>query len=667
MNIAFRRALVACMAIVSMAVANVSAQTRNPADFAEGKVINPNNHYQKNGNHVLGLAFDTTACGLNYVGAKKMITSRYNAVAINTFGAGFPATLSISGLPNSCYAVVRAFIWWDVSYFAGSSDTPLLVLTNPFGAIDTIAATDIGSDASKCWGEVGTRTFRADVTNYITGNGAYVLDSIIGSNSFEVDGASLIIIYRDLNAPYTGSISIWDGCISIVGGTVDQVISIDTVCAAATNARAFYMAADLQDNVATTHQATLNSIVGNYTQDFWNFDDTATTVSVGQATSDFGISISSDCYNFLLAGLYYQTTTCTVCTPTGFSFTTHQTPIPCGSVSGATASVTTGGGIGPFSFVWSPSGGTDAAATGLSAGIYHCIITDLGGLCTAIATFDIVQQDVINPHTFHVPISCHDSANGLAYVNPTGGVGPYLYLWTPSGGTSATASSFSAGTYTISVADGNGCFIIDTVSFTDPAPIVVVPSTLDVPCNGGTTGAATATVSGGNGPYNYSWSPSVGLGNSALSITAGTYFVTITDNTGCTATQAFTLTQPPPITIAISNDTTVCPGDAVNLFAIASGGSVPYHYVWSNGVMNSTQTVHPTVTTVYSIIVTDANGCASQTYFDTVTVLPAPVITFSPQNPTICIGDAVTITANGTSNYLWSTGSTNASISVSPT
>src|ERR1035437_9140493 len=80
----------------------VDAQVQNANDFANGKVINPNAKKMKNGNHLLGLAYDTSACGLNYAGARIMITTRYNAAAVNTLGHGYPADLNISGIPTGC-------------------------------------------------------------------------------------------------------------------------------------------------------------------------------------------------------------------------------------------------------------------------------------------------------------------------------------------------------------------------------------------------------------------------------------------------------------------------------------------------------------------------------------------------------------------------------------
>ena len=645
---------------------NVKAQVQNANDFAGGKVINPNAKKMKNGNHLLGLAYDTSACGLNYAGARVMITTRYNASAVNTLGHGYPADLNISGIPTGCFTLLKAYIWWDVSYQAGSSDTPMVVLTNPLGVRDSFPAMDIGSDGSKCWGEVGTRTFRADVTSNFGGNGAYVIDTIYGNTVWEVDGASLVLIYQDLNTSYKGSISIWDGTIVIDGGTISQTISCDTVCDTAINARAFMMAADLQDNVATTHQATLNNVVGNYPQNFWNFDDVATTVTIGQSTSIFGVNISSDCYNFCVAGLYYQTTNCTVCTPIGFTYTTSQTPIACGTTNTGTANVTISGGIGPFSYQWSPTGGTASTASNLTQGTYYVVITDSGAGCTAIAVINMVQADVIDPHLNEVPITCNNAANGIAFVNPTGGVNGYTYTWSPSGGNGNTASNLGAGMYTILIVDGNGCYAIDSVNMINPTPMLVTPFVVDETCNGGTNASASVSVSGGTGPYSYTWSPAVGIGASALSITAGNYTVTITDSTGCTATMAFSITQPAPVTIAMSNDTTICAGQPITIHGLAAGGHGPYSYVWNNGVFVNTQTVTPLTTTTYTLIATDANGCPSQTYSITVTVNPSPTVLIVPDTATICFGDSVTLTATGNGSFLWSNGSTNASITVSP-
>jgi|ERR1039458_10019010 hypothetical protein len=152
----------------------------------------PKINHEKNGSHTLGQTYNDSLCGLNYVTGSVLIETRYNQYATNTFGSGFPATISITGL-IPCH-VIQAYLWWTVFYQTGSSIAPIVALTNPAAVTSQTIATLAGSDGYKCWGESGTRTFRADVTASISGNGIYTIDSIHGNTAWEVDGATLLII-----------------------------------------------------------------------------------------------------------------------------------------------------------------------------------------------------------------------------------------------------------------------------------------------------------------------------------------------------------------------------------------------------------------------------------------------------------------------------------------
>ena len=131
-------------------------------------------------------------------------------------------------------------------------------------------------------------------------------------------------------------------------------------------------------------------------------------------------------------------------------------------------------------------------------------------------------------------VSCHGGSNGVGTVTPSGGVGPYSYIWVPQGGSAATASGLPAGTYNVIISDG-------TTSLTQPVTIVE-PSLLggnvsktDATSALAADGSATVTASGGTAPYTYSWAPSGGTAATATGLTQGAYSVTVTDDNGCVA------------------------------------------------------------------------------------------------------------------------------------
>ncbi|MFY7732449.1 MAG: SprB repeat-containing protein, partial [Bacteroidia bacterium] len=130
-------------------------------------------------------------------------------------------------------------------------------------------------------------------------------------------------------------------------------------------------------------------------------------------------------------------------TVTTITATTSQTNVSCNGGSNGSATVTPSGGAGGYIYSWSPSGGTAATATGLSAGTYTCSITSNG--CTITRNFTITQPTAISTATAaQTNVSCNGGSNGSASVTPSGGAGGYTYLWSPSGGATATTTGRAA-------------------------------------------------------------------------------------------------------------------------------------------------------------------------------------------------------------------------------
>ena len=266
--------------------------------------------HEKNGNSALGISFDTTACGLSYTQATSMITTRYNQYAVNTFGHGFPDTLHLAGLPGS-YTIAKAYVYFDESYTSACT-TPVLSFNDAGGNAHNVDASLIGTSIAVCWGETGTYAFRADVTNYITTNGNYVITGISCATDWEVDGATLLVIYQNLWVNFEGTIVLFDGCSAIDGGSITDSVQGFHVCQVPSYGSGFVISADLQDNVAPTHATIINNVSDSFPNLFMNFDDAPIYFNAGQTSARMGISTSADCFLVSTTGIYYRDT-CNFC------------------------------------------------------------------------------------------------------------------------------------------------------------------------------------------------------------------------------------------------------------------------------------------------------------------------------------------------------------------
>ncbi|WP_321997656.1 HYR domain-containing protein [Draconibacterium orientale] len=234
-----------------------------------------------------------------------------------------------------------------------------------------------------------------------------------------------------------------------------------------------------------------------------------------------------------------------------------------GTIGGsATSGYWTGGG-GTFDDATKPDAIYTLSQAEIDAGIAELILStdDPAGVCEAYRdTLYITIHNSLEITTSSTTPDCHGRENGLATVTvsvPT--VGPYTYLWS-DGQTTPTARNLSAGTYTVTVTDANGCTASEEVIVDEPdlfvisatSPIITAPS-----CYGANDGSATMEVTGGTAPYTFIWDAATGDQRTATAsnLAAGTYTVLVTDANGCSAaTFTATIPNPPPPTLNCPED-----------------------------------------------------------------------------------------------------------------
>jgi hypothetical protein len=293
--------------------------------------------------------------------------------------------------------------------------------------------------------------------------------------------------------------------------------------------------------------------------------------------------------------------------PCTLSASANGTPVSCNGGTDGTATATATGNLVPVTYLWS-NGETTASITGLVAGTYTVTVTETP-TCTAVAAYTVTEPLAMDAACSKTDATTIGGAEGTASVIATGGTAPYTYLWS-NGQTTASITGLTAGTYTVTVTDLNGCTAICMVTVQEPGCNLSATATgTDVSCNGGNNGTATATAIGNLVPVTYLWSN----GETTASITglvAGTYTVTVTETPTCTAVAAYTVTEPLAMDAACSKtDATTIGGADGTASVIATGGTAPYTYLWSNG--QTTASITGLTAGTYTVTVTDLNGCTA--------------------------------------------------------
>ncbi len=395
------------------------------------------------------------------------------------------------------------------------------------------------------------------------------------------------------------------------------------------------------------------------------------TGGIAPYTYSWSTSSTSQSITSLSAGSYTalvtDANTCTISTvgtisqPSAISINSVITNVTCFGNSTGAVSTTITGGTTPYTYSWSNSASTQNISS-LTAGTYTLNLVDFRGcIKTSIATITQPSSVAVTVNT--ASLACFGSNTGTIGLTVNGGTAPYTYSWSNSA-TSQTIGSLAAGNYSVLVTDALGCTRTATTSVLSPLALSTTVTAINVLCNGASTGSVNLVVSGGNTPYSYNWSNS-STSQNLNSVAAGNYTVTVTDNRGCVKTATATITQPSAsISISSTQNSVNCFGGSTGTIGVvASGGSGPYTYLWSNSV--TTQTVGSLIAGNYSVIVTDASGC-TRTY-STLILQSASITPVVTTTSISCLGgtngSASLTVSGGTAPYTYS-WSTNASAST---
>jgi gliding motility-associated-like protein len=338
--------------------------------------------------------------------------------------------------------------------------------------------------------------------------------------------------------------------------------------------------------------------------------------------------------------------------------TVNSTSITCAQLGSAT--VTSQGTGGPFSYTWMPSGQTSSVATGLSPGVYTITVHDFGSNFTYTASTVFTSLIPLQGNlAYSNSITCNGVPTGTASVTGITGGAPLVpphFAWSSSGAatqTTAMATGLGAGTWNVIVTDAvTGCQINQTFFITQPPALSLNLSASSPTACAGASIALSGTVAGGSplatgSGYTYQWTAGAAADTNIVSQPIhGNYVYTLTakDSYSCAVSNTIGVSFIVNPALSIPN-VSICPLQTGTL-SVSGAAS----YTWGSGSPGTTFTDNPSGTTQYSVTGA-ALGCTS---IATASIIlkPVPVPTLSSNSP-VCNGQSLQLLGLGGTGYIW--------------
>lgn len=376
--------------------------------------------------------------------------------------------------------------------------------------------------------------------------------------------------------------------------------------------------------------------------------------------------------NILDAANCPGSTTITITEPSIISLTSSNIiSAACGTANGA-ATVNATGGTGAYTYSWSPSGGNAATASNISGGNYTVTVQDANQCSQSLVVTVPNSGGPTIDNIAVTDVTCSDPNSGTITVNASGGTGTLSYqLGTGTAQTNNVFTNLPAGTYSVTVSDAN-CSNSGTATITAPTSFTLTQGTIVSADCGATNGSATVSATNGSGNYSYSWSPSGGTNATASNIAAGTYTVSVTDQTsGCQQSLQIIIPALGGPTLTLTNSQTLCATSSDGtITASATGGTGPYTFALGTNAPQTSASFNNLAAGTYQVTVFDANNCPA-TQSTTITS-PSAVQATAAVDVSICTGQSTTLTGSGSGGtgaitITWGNVLVGSTPSVSPT
>ncbi|WP_300666242.1 HYR domain-containing protein, partial [Fluviicola sp.] len=325
-----------------------------------------------------------------------------------------------------------------------------------------------------------------------------------------------------------------------------------------------------------------------------------------------------------VCGVFQSCDTVRLYTYGALAVTTTPNPATfCQGGSGVLLTATATGGNGIYTYRWRNSSGTivsnSSTYTATAAGTYTAEVTDDLSTATCPDAFVSVPVNIATTPVVNAgadQIVCATRPTVLLQATSTTGSG----VWSGGSGSFQPNASSLITSYTPSAAEinngsvtlaftstgaGGGCLnSSDQMTITLSDTVVSQPMAGNISCYNGST-TINAGQAGGTAPFTYLWS--TGSSGNSISVTAGTYLLTVTDQYGCYGTASVTVAQSGPLALNLSTTTASSPTCNGTASVAISGGTPPYSILWTNG--QTTATAGSLCEGIVSVTVTDSHGC----------------------------------------------------------
>ena len=525
------------------------------------------------------------SAGTYYVTIEGYSETDQGAFTLNISGSGAAPTITGSSTNVTCNGAANGTITASINNNGNSATTTLN--GSPFnGTASNLSPGNYTIVSSNCWGSSSQNFTIVQPAALVAGSSATSIACYQGSSTVTVSATGG-------TAPYTGT-----GTFVEAAGTYSYTVTDANNCTSTTSIT-------IDEPTRLAAFSTSGSISCNGGTTAVNVTANGGTLPYS-GTGSFTVSAGSYNYTVTDANGCTETTSISVTEPSLLSASSTSGEILCNGGT-TTVTVSASGGTAPYS--------GDGTST-VTAGNYNYTVTDANG-CTASTSIVVTEPTLLVASSSSGSILCFGGSTTVT-VSANGGTAPY----------SGTGNNtVTAGNYSYTVTDANGCTSITSINVTEPEPLKAVGAPGKIDCYGSTTDLEVNAF-GGTAPYS-------GIGT--YNVAAGTYTYVVTDANGCSTSTTVLVSQPPLIVPSVSSTPILCFGGTSTVSVTAIGGTGNL-----SGVGQFTE-----VAGSYTYTVTDDNGCSSDI---SINISEPTLLTASSSSGSIlCNGGttSVSVSANG--------------------